>query len=265
MKIVSKYPNGVFSWVDLSTSDLEGAKNFYGGLFGWEFDDRPTDVGTVYSMCQIDGHTVAGLGPQAKELVEQGIPPFWSSYIKHDDVDAIARKVSEAGGRMMMPPMDVMKEGRMFIASDPTGAAFGVWQPGNHIGAEIVNQPNSLVWNELQTTDLEIVKSFYGRVFGWTSETDQNGYVLFSTTGRAQAGAMIIKETWGPVPPNWAVYFLVKDVTGYAKKAQELGGKVLVPPTAAGEMGKFSVLQDPQGGAFTVMQFTGSPSPPPGH
>lgn len=265
MKVVTEYPNGVFSWVDLSTSDSEGAKAFYGGLFGWEFDDQPTGMGTVYTMCKIDGHSVAGMGPQPPEMTEQGIPPFWSSYVKHDDVDAIAAKIGEAGGNLIMPAMDVMQEGRMIMATDPTGAAFGVWQPRNHIGAGIVNQPNSLVWNELQTNDIDAANTFYSAVFGWTTEVDQTGYVLFSADGRGQAGAMKIQESWGPVPPNWSVYFLVEDVDAYAAKAQELGGNVLVPPTVAGEMGKFSVLQDPQGGAFTVMQFNGPVSSPPGH
>ena len=198
-------------------------------------------------------------------MIDQGAPPFWSSYVKHDDVDAIAAKINQAGGNLIMPPMDVMKEGRMVMATDPAGATFGVWQPRDHIGAAIRNQPNSLVWNELQTHDLEAAKAFYSAVFGWTSETDQSGYVLFSAAGRGQAGAMKIDESWGPVPANWSVYFLVEDVDAYAAKARELGGDVLVPPTAAGEMGKFSVLQDPQGGAFTVMQFSGPVSPPPGH
>jgi len=265
MKVVTEYPNGLFNWVDLSTTDINGAKAFYGGLFSWEFEDEPLDNGGFYTMCKIDGHNVAGLGSQPQEMAAQGIPPFWSSYIKHDDVDSIAAKINDAGGNLMMPPMDIMQAGRMIMATDPAGASFGVWQPRNHMGAAIVNQPNSLVWNELQTNDLDGAQAFYSAVFDWTAEVDQSGYVLFSADGRGQAGGMKIEESWGPVPPNWAVYFLVEDVDAYAGMAEELGGNVLVPPTAAGEMGKFSVLQDPQGGAFTAMQFNGPVSPPPGH
>ena len=92
------------------------------------------------------------------------------------------------------------------------GAAFGVWQPRNHKGAAICSQPNSLVWNELQTQDLEETKIIYGAVFGWTNKADTSGYVLFSAADRGQAGAMKIDESWGPVSPNWSVYFLVGDV-----------------------------------------------------
>lgn len=265
MKIVSQYPNNVFNWVDLSTTDIEAAKDFYGGLFGWDFEDMPTGIGSFYTMARIEGHNVAGLGPQPPDMAQQEIPAFWSSYVKHDDVDTIAAKINDAGGQLMMPPMDVMQEGRMLMATDPDGAVFGVWQPRNHIGAAVCNQPNSLVWNELQTNNMEAAKKFYGAVFDWTNEEDQSGYVVFSADGRAQAGAMQIEESWGPIPPNWTVYFLVEDVDAYVAKAQELGGNVLVPPTTAGEMGKFSVLQDPQGAAFTIMRFNGPASPPPGY
>ena len=104
--------------------------------------------------------------------------------------EALKQKIKDAGGTLIMDCFDVMDAGRMLMAADPTGAVFGVWQPGNHIGAQVVNQANSLVWNELQTNDLEAAKAFYGAVFGWTNEVDQNGYVVFSADGRGQAGMM---------------------------------------------------------------------------
>jgi hypothetical protein len=264
MQIVKKYPNGLFSWVDLSTTDQEGAKAFYGGLFGWEFDDRPISEGAVYTMCRIEGYNVAGIGPLPPDLQAQGVPPFWASYVKHDNADAIAAKIAEAGGNVMMPPMDVMDEGRMLMALDPTGATFGVWQPKNHIGAQIVNAPNSLFWNELQTHDVEAGKTFYASVFGWTHATDENGYVALAADDRVQAGMMAIQKEWGDVPPNWSVYFCVTDVETAVAKVQELGGNVLTMPMAVGEMGKFSVVQDPQGGVFNIME-SNRIDPPPGY
>ena len=254
MYIVKRYPDGIFCWVDLSTTDTEAAKKFYGGLFGWQFVDEPTGMGTVYTMCQIEGKNVAGLGPMPEEMQAQGAPPFWTSYVKHDNVDAVAARVTEAGGNVMMPPMDVMETGRMFLASDPTGAVFGVWQPKSHIGAQIVNSLNTLFWNELQTRDVEAAKSFYSTVFGWGHDEDENGYVAFKTDERVHSGMIQIDDTWGPVPPNWAVYFLVEDVNASTEKVIELGGNVLVPLREVGAMGSFSVVQDPQGGAFTIMQ-----------
>lgn len=264
MNIVTRYPDGVFSWVDLGTSDVEGAKAFYGGLFGWSFLDLPTDSGTVYSMCQIEVYNVAGMGPMVADMEAQGMPPYWSSYVKHDDVDAVAGRAGEAGGNVMFPPFDVMEAGRMTVIQDPTGAIFGVWQPGTNIGAQLVNRPNTLVWNELQTRDVEAARAFYSRVFGWTYETDANGYVSCSQDGRSQAGMMQMDETWGDIPPNWAVYFLTEDVEAMAERVTELDGNLLVPPTPAGEIGKFAVVQDPQGAVFSIIEYDGPASPPPG-
>jgi len=258
------YPDGVFCWVDLSTTDAGPAKAFYSGLFGWAFDDRPTDMGGVYSMGQVDGKDTAGLGEMPQVMKDMGIPPFWMSYVKHDDVDAVAAKITEAGGSFIVPAMDVMEAGRMLIAKDPTGAAFGVWQPGEHLGAQRVNQPNSLVWNELQTRDVEGAKSFYAAVFGWTYQVDEKGYVAVLAGDRVQAGMMQIQPEWGEVPPNWGTYFMVDDVNAAVAKVQELGGSIMVPPTPAGELGKFSVVQDPLGAVFSIMQFDGPVDSPPG-
>ena len=265
MQVVTSYPNGLFCWVDLTTSDPEGARAFYSGLFGWDAVGVETDMGPIYTMMQIEGNNVAGVGPMPPDMQAQGVPPIWTSYVKHDDVDAIVAKAEAAGGTVVMPAMDVMEEGRMVMIQDPGGAVVGVWQPKNHIGAQLVNMPGALVWNELQTKDLEGSKTFYNAVFGWENTTDESGYIMFSNDGRIQAGMMAIDPSWGEVPPSWGAYFMVEDVDASVAKAKELGGNVMVPPTAAGEMGRFSVLQDPQGGAFTVMQFSGPVDPPPGY
>ncbi|MCB9422334.1 MAG: VOC family protein [Ardenticatenaceae bacterium] len=265
MQVVKSYPDGVFCWVDLMTTDLDGAKAFYNGLFGWEFDDRPIDMGGVYAMAQIASKNVAGLSGMDPNMQAQGMPPVWSSYVKHSDADAVAAKVAAAGGTLMMPPMDVMEEGRMMMFMDPSGAAVGVWQPKNHIGAELVNTPNALVWNELQTRDSAAAKAFFEKVLDWTIDADSNGYLLCKANGRTQAGIMQMDENWGDVPNNWAVYFMVEDLEASVAKVKELSGSIIVPPTSAGEMGKFAVIQDPQGGIFTIMQFSGPVDPPPGY
>ena len=265
MQIVKQYPDGNFSWVDLGTTDTEAAKAFYGSLFGWSFLDIPTDSGVVYSMAQIEGYNVAGVGPLDPGMQEQGIPPHWSAYVKHDDVDAVAAKASEAGGTVLFPPFDVMDSNRMTMIQDPTRAVFGVWQPAQHIGAQLVNIPNTLTWNELQTNDLVAAQEFYGAVFGWTYEVDANGYVACNVEDRTQAGMMAIQKDWGEIPPNWTNYFLVADIDASAAKVTELGGDLHVPPSPAGEIGKFAVVQDPQGGFFSIIEYAGPAAPPPGY
>ena len=263
MHIVKGYPDAVFAWVDLSTNDTEAAKAFYTGLFGWEYDDMPLGDFGFYTMYQIDGHNVAGMGPMPPDM--EGVPPFWSSYVKHSDVDSIAAKTEEAGGTVMMPPMDIFDSGRMGMFQDPTGAVFGVWQPNNHIGAQVVNQPNALVWNELQTRDKEGARAFYRSVFGWGDNEDESGYVTYAVDGRVQAGMLQMDENFPDyVPANWMPYFMVEDVEATAAKAQELGGTLMMPPHEAGQMGTFTVIQDPQGAVFTAMQFNGPTDTPPG-
>ena len=171
MKIVTEYPDGLFSWVDLTSTDVEASKAFYTQLFGWDAADLDDGQGNyIYTMFTIDGHNVAGLGGMQPEMQAQGMPSHWMAYVNHSDVDHVAEKANTAGGQMVVPPMDVMKSGRMMIVQDPTGAMLGVWQPKEHIGANVVNQPNSLVWNELQTGDLSGARSFYETVFGWETE-----------------------------------------------------------------------------------------------
>lgn len=263
MKDANNYPNGVFCWVDLSTTDTEAAKTFYSDLFGWEIEDRPLPGGEFYTMMRLNGHAVAGLGPMPEEMQQQGIPSHWTSYVKHDDVDSVAEKVTAAGGTVIFPPMDVMEEGRMFMAVDPSGATFGAWQPGNHRGAQVVNAPNTLVWNELQTHNLEATRTFYNDVFGWDVVTDDNGYVMYKAEDRVQAGSMAIDASWGDVPSNWQVYFMVEDVNRVAERVKELGGSVIMGPMQAGEMGHFATCADPTGGVFTIMEFSGPVDPPP--
>jgi hypothetical protein len=265
MQVVKQYPDGVFSWVDLGTTNIEGAKAFYSGLFGWSFLDLPTDSGTVYCMAQIDGFDVAGLGPLDQGMQEQGIPPSWTAYVKHDDVDAVASRASAAGGVVLFPPFDVMDSGRMTMIQDPTGAVFGVWQPENHIGAQLVNIPNTLAWNELQTHDLNPAREFYAAVFDWTYEVDANEYVVCKAWDRVQAGMMKIEEEMSDIPPNWTNYFLVSDIDAAAARVTELGGEVHVPPMIAGDIGKLAIIQDPQGAFFSIIEYAGPASPPPGY
>lgn len=266
MQVVKDYPDGIFCWVELSTTDPEGAKAFYTGLFDWEFEDIPTDMGGTYTMLKLEGKKVTALSAMPPDMQSQDIPPFWTSYVKHSDVNAVVEKIMAAGGTLMFPPMDVMAYGRLTIGQDPTGAAFGVWQPGSHIGAELVNMPNTLVWNELQTRQPDKAKAFYNAVFGWTGEADESGYVVLEQNGRRHAGMITMDDNWPPeVPNNWTTYFMVEDVDAKIALAQKLGGNVLVPATQAGALGIFSVLQDPQGGAFTIMSFNGPIDPPPGY
>ena len=265
MKIVKKYPDGVFSWIDLTTTDIAAAQAFYAGLFGWEVDEQPVgDSGVFYTNFRLNGYTVAGGGQMMPDMQAAGVPSNWMPYINTDDIEAAAARATAAGGVVFMPPMAVMDAGSMAFLQDPGGAAFGLWQPGNHIGAQVVNQPNALVWNELQTRDTEASGAFYNEVFGWGQRTN-DGYTMWDQDGRVQCGGLPLDPAWGDaVPANWLTYFMVEDVDATAARLGELGGTAVHGPVDIAGMGRMMVAQDPQGATFAVIRFDGPVDEPPG-
>ncbi len=257
MSEVTSYPPGTFCWVDLATTDAPAAKRFYTRLFGWSFDDNPAGPGMVYTMFNVGGKDVAALYEQGEEQRKQGVPPNWLSYVSVASADETAKKAKSLGGTLISEPFDVMEVGRMALIQDPTGAAFALWEPRKHFGARLVNEPATRCWNELSTGDVERAKAFYTGLFGWGARTQQMGpmvYTTFSNGERPAAGLMRIAEEWGPVPPHWLVYFAVDDCDRTVEKAKGLGAKVTAPPMDIPEVGRFAVLEDPQGAAFAVIK-----------
>ena len=164
------YAPGTFSWVDIATSDLDAAKEFYAGLFGWEYDTQDSPMGP-YVMVMKDGKAVAGMGILPEEQQANGVPSMWSSYVSVASADESAAKAAELGGTVMMPPMDAMDAGRLAFLIAPGGEMFGLWEAKNHIGAGLVGEHGSVVWNELATRNLEEASSFYSDLFGWAVTT----------------------------------------------------------------------------------------------
>src|SRR6266566_503954 len=245
------YPQGTPSWADLATSDPEGARQFYGGLFGWDFDVNPDPQFGGYAQALLRGKTVAGVGAQQ----DPAAPAAWTTYLAADDVDKVAEAVPQQGGTLAMPPMSVGEEGRMAVATDPTGAFFGLWQSGRHTGAELVNGPGTMVWHELATPDLDRATAFYSAIVGvgW-SDMDTGGsgmvYKLLQVDGRTAGGAMQQQPDSGQ-PPYWLVYFEVADANAAASRVTELGGRVIDGPIDTPQ-GPMLVASDPQGAVFAL-------------
>jgi predicted enzyme related to lactoylglutathione lyase len=273
-----EYLPGVPCWVDTSQPDPEAAVAFYGGLFGWEFEDAmPPESPGRYFIARLRGGDVAAIGSQP----EEGPPSAaWNTYVCVASADDAAEKVRAAGGRVVTEPFDVMNAGRMTVFTDPEGAAFCVWQAKEHKGARIVNEPGSLNFNGLNTRDPERAKSFYRAVFGWETLGLPGGAQAWRLPGygdflerrdpglrerMAQSGAPDefedVVATLNPiandqtgVPPHWSVTFAVADADAAADTAAQLGGQVLVPPFDAPWV-RMSVISDPQGATFTASKF----------
>ena len=249
MTEMTRYDHGVPSWVDLGTADVKAALSFYQSLFGWDAQDMGEQAGH-YTIVSIEGKQVAAVSP----MQQNSGPPYWTTYVNVDDVDTIASKVESAGGKTLAGPMDVMDAGRMAVFSDVTGAAIAVWRPGMHMGAEVINVPGALTWNELATSDLSRSRTFYSQVFGWTW-TESDVYSEAKVGDRHVAGAMPRPPMIpAQVPDHWLVYFGANDVDGDSKRAVDLGASLLAGPQDIPDGGRFCVLADPQGAVFALFK-----------
>jgi predicted enzyme related to lactoylglutathione lyase len=258
MPEVTKYEQGIPSWLDLSTTDLAAAESFYRELFGWDHERMDAGNGQFYSMQYLKGKTVAGMMEQSKEQIEQGMPPSWSTYITVNHVDEVAARAAKLGGRVISEPMDIFDSGRMAVLQDPEGAFFFLWQPNKHIGAELVNEPGTVTWNELVADDPQKLGSFYAALLDIEIQDMEGmpGYKLFNVGERSVAGIFKKTEEMKNLPSLWSIYFLVDDCDRIAEKVRSLGGKVIKGPTDT-PMGPFAVLQDPQGAVFQVIAISG--------
>lgn len=252
---VTQYAPGTPSWCDVGTTDVAATAAFYSELFGWNAVDMGEEAGH-YTMFDIGGRWVAACGPK---MADDPSPPVWMTYITVADADASAAAITGNGGTMLMPPMDVMEAGRMAIGADPSGGVFAIWQPREHIGAQLVNEPNTMCWNELTARDADRLLEFYTAVFGWAVQI-QGGdgapitYRELQIDGRSIGGCMEMDDNWPDLPTHWMVYFAVDDCDAIAARARELGATVHVEPTDL-PVGRFSVIQDPTGGTFSVIRF----------
>jgi uncharacterized protein len=261
----TSYQPGTFSWVELATTDPEAAKEFYGALFGWQPDDQPIPEeagGGIYTMLRLDGDAVAALAAQPQQQREAGVPPNWFNYVTVANADEAAQRAKELGGAVHAGPFDVMTAGRMAVIADPQGAMFGVWQAGDSIGAERVNDPGCLTSNELSTTEVDGATAFYGGLFGWRiNEIDTGGgprYWTIEHEGAARGlnggvRELAPEQREAGVPPHWMPYFTVGSLDGTIATATERGGTLHAGPIEI-PAGRIAVLSDPQGAFFALFE-----------
>jgi uncharacterized protein len=250
---------GRFCWVELGTTDQAAAKAFYSGLFGWNPDDQPMGPGAFYTMLKHDGRDAGALyGLSAEEKSRGG--SSWRVYVAVTSADDAAAKAKALGAITIAPPFDVMEAGRMALLQDPTGAVFAVWEAKRNVGMTVIDEPGAFCWGELATRDTPNAAAFYTGLFGWGTKPDpKNQYTEWTQGGQSIGGMLPMGPEWGEAPPRWSVYFQVADCDASAARAQSLGAQVWVPPRDIPGVGRFAVLSDPQGAAFSIFTFTGPP------
>jgi hypothetical protein len=271
------YIPGVPCWVDTSQPDPAAVLPFYGGLFGWEYEDvMPEGSGTSYHIARIRGGDVAAIGP-----VAEGAPPMavWNTYIWVDSADESTARAQELGATVIAEPFDVMDSGRMAVLADPEGAVISLWQAGTHRGAQVVNEHGALNFNGLATRDRAGAEAFYGGLFGWET-LDLGAGVMWTLPGYgdhleenspglreqmegmgAPPGFIDVVAALNPIPDgdtetpaHWSVTFGVDDADATAAQVTELGGEIVGGPFDA-PWTRLVVLKDPGGAVVIASQF----------
>jgi uncharacterized protein len=251
------WPDGTPCWVDLGAPDIQKAVSFYTSQFGWDVTQGGPEVGG-YSIARLNGRQAVGIGPL---MGPPGTPSSWTTYLATSDADATAEKIRSAGGRLLTDVLDVMDQGRMAIATDITGAAFGIWQAGKHTGAQIVNVPGALTWSEQMSRDFEGAKAFYAAVFGYEygdMSSDGFSYATLLINGQQVVGGI------GAFPPGmdeghpsyWTVYFGTTDTDKAVDTAVGNGGGI-VRPASDSPYGRMAIVRDNQGAVFSLIATPG--------
>jgi uncharacterized protein len=246
------WPEGTPCWVDLAVDDIKKAITFYSAQFGWDIEEGGPEVGG-YSLAKVGGRNVAGIGPK---MGGEQQPTMWTTYLAVDNADGCAAKITNAGGQVIMGPMDVMDLGRMAMATDATGGVFGIWQAGRHTGAQVANVAGAQTWNEQMSHDFAAAKKFYGEVFGYEfgdMSTPDFAYATLNVDGRP-AGGIGAYPPGVPagIPGSWAVYFGASNTDAAVARATAAGGALVHQPTDT-PYGRMAMVTDDQGAGFSLM------------
>lgn len=246
--IDTNQPYGTPTWIDIGIPDLDRAMDFYSALFGWEFTVGPQESGR-YTNCLVRGRPVAAMMPNMDPSATEF---WWNVYFATDDCDATAARITDAGGSILVEPMDVMEHGRMAIATDPVGGQFGLWQGRAHVGCRVVNEPNALLRNDLVTPDAQKAREFYASVFDFTVDGNPDMPDLDFTFLRRPDGHEIGGIIGNPRLPaaSWGTLFQVDDADAAVRAAVGAGGSAGEPEDML--YGRMATVTDPFGTVFTV-------------
>ncbi|MCA1840698.1 MAG: VOC family protein [Actinomycetota bacterium] len=256
MPEITKHVETMFSYADLSTTDLQGAKKFYTELFDWQVEDVPMGPNDFYAIFKKNGKTTAAAANQRKEQADAGVPAMWNTYFTVTDVDSRSKEAERAGGTIHAGPFDVFESGRMSVISSPSGAFFSLWQAKNDIGAQVMNEPNTLTWTECVSTDIQKDRAFFTELFGWDAEEmpEPSGgvYVLLRKEEQSVCGLMPVPAEG--MPSFWLNYFNVADCEASVDKARKLGATIQRETTPIPGIGRFALVNDPQGAGFGLLE-----------
>ena len=246
---------GKFIFADYFTSDIEAARRFYGGLFGWEW--RWVSPDHSYGIFYHDDIAVAGVVLQEANDTVQAYGR-WIYYISTDDVPKMVADIVSGGGRVLLEPRSVPDRGTLAVVADAEGAPFGLLDSSSGDPADYRAEPGEWLWVSLYSQDAGEASRFYGSQFGYeiieADDTgDGPGYFL-SKGGYARAGISHLSAE-SESHPTWVGYIRVEDVGAYVAKAVDLGGEVLLGQAPELLEGNLAVVSDPAGAPIALIKW----------
>lgn len=258
MAIRSGFRQGEVCWIDLQTSDVAAAKDFYAALFGWSFEDLPTPDGRSYAKAFLGEELVTVIAPQNPRQREAAAPGQWNVYFAVDDAAGLAADLPHAGGTLEFGPEAVEGTGVMVFFAPPGGGTTGAWQAGSHFGTARTEEPGALAWVELLTPEPQAAVGFFQQLLGHDvteyPQDDGGTYTTLMVDGAEVAGIATVPAAERNLEAGWQVYFGVASVADTVAAARAADGVVLVEPESGDEAGSIATLADPQGGVFSVLE-----------
>jgi len=249
---------GKVIWTELVTPDVAAAKVFYGGLFGWTFQDYVA-ADTRYVLARQDSVPVAGF---VQHRIRPGTKrePAWLSFIAVQDVDVTVRNAVSAGGKLLRPARTYAPRGRQAVLADPEGAVFAVMASFTDDPVDDLARPGAWIWSSLLAHDASVDAAFYQTLFGYDvfdqESEDGEDHVVLSTDDYARAGVNTLPADAVRRHPRWLGFIRVADAGAACARAVQLGGSVLVAPRVDRHGGQLAILADTAGAAFGVMEWS---------
>ena len=258
MPNIETHAPGQFCWIELATTDQAAAQAFYAQIFGWSANNMPIGPDEVYTIFQLEGRDAAAACKLRPDQLSRGVPPHWNLYVAVQSADATAARAEQLGAKVLAAPFDVFDAGRMAVLQDPMGATFSLWQPNKFPGTGITGSHGTLCWADLSTPDQPRAGQFYSDLFGWQiikeDEAAAHNYWHIKNGEEFIGGIPPASHRQPGTPPHWLAYFAVSDCDASATQAKNLGAKLYMPPTDFENVGRISVIADPQGATFAIFK-----------
>ncbi len=252
----AEHHRGKVVFAELVTPDLDAARRFYGGLFGWSFQDAGGGVNR-FTQASVNGRVVAGI---VQRPLPSGRRPAWLTFMAADDAAKAAALATHSGAKLLFEPHRIANLGQEAILADPQGAVFAVLASSSGDPPDLLAEPGEWIWSSLITTDPDADASFYRSLFGYEvfnlPDAQDARHLILASESYARASVNPIPPSRPNARPRWVSYVRVEDATAMAARVAAMGGRVVLPPQLDRHGGKIALVADPQGALFGLLEWS---------